>query len=236
MTTFLVDRDRAVGIAEEHCLAEASSSSGVCRPPPTWCAHDVTTNWSCCGAPGSRRLRRARTSGRPKVLHLMNKDFQKLDTIYTAAEKLSQAGIRPSFNMIFGFPGEGEKERRESVALIMDICRRYPGREFWTNIFTPYPGAPDHATRLRVGHRRAENAGRLGRFLSALHTFLPWLKGRKHQRSANHARISARRVQSRSDRSPPQEFPATHGARDDRVARTLAAGSPASTRFRLNCG
>ena len=70
--------------------------------------------------------------------------------------------------MIFGFPGEGEKERRESVALIMDICRRYPGAEFWTNIFTPYPGCADHAARVRTWYRRAEDAGRLGRFLPPL--------------------------------------------------------------------
>ena len=63
-------------------------------------------------------------------------------TIYTAAEKLAQPGIRPSFNMIFGFPGEGEPERRESIKLIMDVCRKFPGAEFWTNIFTPYPGSP----------------------------------------------------------------------------------------------
>ena len=31
-----------------------------------------------------------------------------MDTIYLAADMLSQAGIRPSFNMIFGFPGETE--------------------------------------------------------------------------------------------------------------------------------
>jgi anaerobic magnesium-protoporphyrin IX monomethyl ester cyclase len=24
----------------------------------------------------------------------------------------------------------------------MDVCRKFPGAEFWTNIFTPYPGAP----------------------------------------------------------------------------------------------
>lgn len=24
----------------------------------------------------------------------------------------------------------------------MDVCSRFPGAEFWTNIFTPYPGAP----------------------------------------------------------------------------------------------
>jgi len=60
----------------------------------------------------------------------MGKDFQKLDTIYAAAEKLTQAGIRPSFNMIFGFPGEGGPERRESIRLVMDVCRRFPGAEF----------------------------------------------------------------------------------------------------------
>ena len=44
-------------------------------------------------------------------MKLMGKDFQKVDTIYAAADKLTQAGIRPSFNMIFGFPGEGGPER-----------------------------------------------------------------------------------------------------------------------------
>ena len=115
---------------------------------------------------GLSQVAQGADSGSPKVMHLMNKDFQKIETIYTAADKLSQAGIRPSFNMIFGFPGEGESERRESIALIMDICRRYPGAEFWTNIFTPYPGSPDHAARVRAGHRRAEDAGRLGRISS----------------------------------------------------------------------
>ena len=64
---------------------------------------------------------------------------------------LSQAGIRPSFNMIFGFPGEGEAERRESIALIMDVCRRFPGAEFWTNIFTPYPGSPIMQRAFELG-------------------------------------------------------------------------------------
>ena len=33
-----------------------------------------------------------------------------------AADKLTAAGVRPTFNMIFGYPGEAEKERRESIA------------------------------------------------------------------------------------------------------------------------
>jgi hypothetical protein len=84
-------------------------------------------------------------------MKLMGKDFQKIETIYAAADKLSAVGIRPSFNMIFGYPGEGEPERRESIALIMDICRRYPGAEFWTNIFTPYPGAPIMQRAFELG-------------------------------------------------------------------------------------
>ena len=61
--------------------------------------------------------------GSPKVLNLMNKEFQKVETIHAAAAKLSQAGIRPRFNIIFGFPGEGRAERRESIQLVMQICR-----------------------------------------------------------------------------------------------------------------
>ena len=33
----------------------------------------------------------------------------------------------PSFNIIFGYPGEGDKERRETVSFMMDICQKFPG-------------------------------------------------------------------------------------------------------------
>ncbi len=77
-----------------------------------------------------------------KILNLMNKDFQNFESIYESANRCLQAGIRPSFNIIFAYPGEGKKERRETVQFMMDVCRRFPGAEFWTNIFTPYPGSP----------------------------------------------------------------------------------------------
>ena len=72
----------------------------------------------------------------------MNKDFQDFPTIYESAARCLAAGIRPSFNIIFAFPGEGAKERKETINFVMDVCRKLPGAEFWTNIFTPYPGAP----------------------------------------------------------------------------------------------
>src|SRR5450432_716151 len=127
---FLVDRERAVLIAE-----------GIIR-------RGVKFDWSIQASTnlvnrltveelkllrrsGLSQMSQGADTGSMKMMHLMGKDFQNLDDIYGAAEKLTQAGIRPSFNLIFGYPGEGEKERRESVKLMMNICRKYPGAEFW---------------------------------------------------------------------------------------------------------
>ena len=147
---FLVDRERAVGIAE------GLVRSGV---KFDWSIQASTNLVSRFSVDELKLLRRAglsqvsqgADSGSLKVMHLMNKDFQKIETIHTAAGKLTAAGIRPSFNMIFGFPGEDENDRRESIALIMDVCRKYPGAEFWTNIFTPYPGSPIMQRAFELG-------------------------------------------------------------------------------------
>ncbi len=177
---FLVDRERAVGIAE-----------GLVRKGVTfdWSIQASTNLVVRLSVEELKLLRRAglsqvsqgADSGSPRVLHLMNKDFQKLDTIYEAADKLSQAGIRPSFNMIFGFPGEGEAERRESIQLIMNVCRKYPGAEFWTNIFTPYPGAPVMQQAFELGIQVPTTLEGWVEFFPR-YTTLPWLKGKAHER------------------------------------------------------
>jgi radical SAM superfamily enzyme YgiQ (UPF0313 family) len=192
---FLVDRQRAVGIAE-----------GLVRK-------GVKFDWSIQGSTNLvtrmtveelKLLRRAglsqvaqgADSGSEKVMHLMNKDFQKLQTIYDAADKLSQAGIRPSFNIIFGFPGEGEEERRDSIRLVMDICRRYPGAEFWTNIFTPYPGAPIMERAFELGIDVPKTLEGWSDFFPR-YTTLPWLKGEKHEQVQNmrdYLRVAFHRV------------------------------------------
>jgi radical SAM superfamily enzyme YgiQ (UPF0313 family) len=64
---------------------------------------------------------------------------------------------------------------------MMDVCKRFPGAEFWTNIFTPYPGSP-------IFHRAAELGIEVPRSLEGWvdyfprYTALPWLKGKDHQR------------------------------------------------------
>ena len=177
---FLVDRERAVAIAE-----------GIVR-------RGVRFDWSIQASTnlvtrltldelkllrraGLSQVSKGADSGSPKVLHLMNKDFQKLDTIYQAADLLSRAGIRPSFNMIFGFPGESDAERRESLRLVMNVCRRYPAAEFWTNIFTPYPGAPIMKRAFELGIDVPKTFEGWADFFPR-YTTLPWLKGEKHQR------------------------------------------------------
>ena len=99
--------------------------------------------------------------------------------------------------MIFGYPGEGGKERRESIRLIMNICRKYPGAEFWTNIFTPYPGSPVMERAFELGIQVPQTLEGWSDFFPR-YTVLPWLKGQEAPRGADHARLSARGVQSRS--------------------------------------
>ena len=220
---FLVDRERAIGIAE----------GLVCRGVKfDWSIQASTNLVSRFSVDELKLLRRAglsqvsqgADSGSRKVMHLMNKDFQKIETIYTAADKLSQAGIRPSFNMIFGFPGEGESERRESIALIMDVCRRFPGAEFWTNIFTPYPGSPIMQRAFELGiHVPKTLEGWVDFF--PRYTMLPWLSGRKHrevQTMREYLRIAFNRVPIGC---PAEEHITESDPRDDRRPGAMASGS-----------
>jgi anaerobic magnesium-protoporphyrin IX monomethyl ester cyclase len=192
---FLIDRDRAVGIAE-----------GLVR-------RGVKFDWSIQASTnlvirlsveelkllkrsGLSQISQGADTGSTKMMHLMNKDFQDLDTIYAAADKLTAAGIRPSFNLIFGYPGEGEAERRDSVKLMMNICRRYPGAEFWTNIFTPYPGSPIMQRAFELGIEVPKTLDGWADFFPR-YTVLPWLKGREHQRVQNmreYMRVAFHRV------------------------------------------
>ena len=129
----------------------------------------------------------------------MNKDFQDFESIYESAARCIAAGIRPSFNIIFAFPGEGPKERRETIDFMMDVCRKFPGAEFWTNIFTPYPGSPILKRTAEIGIETPENSGSLGRLLPALHQ-ASVAPGQGARAPADHARLSAHGLQPHSHR------------------------------------
>jgi anaerobic magnesium-protoporphyrin IX monomethyl ester cyclase len=177
---FLVDRERALGIAEG-ILSRGVRFEWSIQGSTNLVTRLSVEDWKLLRRAGLTQVAQGADSGSPKVLHLMNKDFQKLDTIYEAANRLFQAGIRPSFNIIFGYPGEGRPERRESVQLIMNVCRRYPGAEFWTNIFTPYPGAPVMSKAFEFGIDVPKRFEDWADFFPK-YTVLPWLQGGEHER------------------------------------------------------
>ena len=102
-------------------------------------------------------------------MKLMNKGFQDLGDIYQSTERCIKAEVIPSFNIIFGYPGEGVKERRETINFMMDVCRRFPGAEFWTNIFTPYPGSPIFHRAKETWDRSSHVARGLGGLFPALY-------------------------------------------------------------------
>lgn len=201
---FLVDRERAVAIAEG--LVRSGVRFDWSIQASTNLVERLTVEeLKLLRRAGLSQVSQGADSGSPKVLHLMNKDFQKVDTIYTAANKLTQAGIRPSFNMIFGFPGEGEPERRESIRLIMDICRQYPGAEFWTNIFTPYPGSPIMQRAFELGIQVPNSLEGWVDFFPR-YTTLPWLNGPKHERvqtMRDYLRVAFNRIPIGSHRVHP---------------------------------
>jgi radical SAM superfamily enzyme YgiQ (UPF0313 family) len=135
----------------------------------------------------------------------MNKTFQDFDQIYESAARCLGADIRPSFNIIFAFPGEGAKERRETVSFMMDVCRRFPGAEFWTNIFTPYPGSPIMEQAKDIGIEVPATLEGWADFFPR-YTTLPWLRGEDHKRlqvTREYLRIAFDRIPIAADTRGP---------------------------------
>jgi radical SAM superfamily enzyme YgiQ (UPF0313 family) len=198
---FLVDRERAVAIAEG-LIRRGVSFDWSIQASTNLVTRLTVGELKLLRRAGLSQICHGAESASPAVLRLMNKDFQKVETIYQAAEKCLQAGIRPSFNIIFGFPGEGPKECRETVRFIMDVCRRFPGAEFWTNIFTPYPGAPIMERAAELGIEPPKSLEGWADFFPR-YTVLPWLNGRNHRRlqiMRDYLRVAFNRVPIASDR------------------------------------
>lgn len=201
---FLVDLDRARGIAE-----------GLVREQShfTWSIQATTNLVSRLSLEDMKLLRRAGLrqvcqgvdSGSPAILRAMNKDFQDFESIYESAARCLEAGIRPSFNIIFAFPGEGPKERRETVSFMLDVCRRFPGAEFWTNIFTPYPGSPIFQRTAEIGIETPKTFEAWADFFPR-YTRLPWLDGAEHTRLQNtreYLRLAFERIPIAADTRTP---------------------------------
>jgi anaerobic magnesium-protoporphyrin IX monomethyl ester cyclase len=201
---FLVDLDRARGIAEG-LVRENSHFKWSIQATTNMVARLTPEDLKLLRRAGLHQVCQGVDSGSPKVLKAMNKDWQDFDSIYEAAARCLAADIRPSFNIIFAFPGEGRKERRETVSFMMDVCRRFPGAEFWTNIFTPYPGSPIFEKTAEIGIQTPETLEAWADFFPR-YTKLPWLNGREHERlqvMRDYLRIAFDRIPIAADRRGP---------------------------------
>ena len=81
-------------------------------------------------------------SASPEILRKMHKGHQKIEDMFEAARKCRDAGIRVTYNLIFGYPGEEERHRRETLRVMGQIAERFENVTFSPNLFTPYPGIP----------------------------------------------------------------------------------------------
>ncbi|MFB3920162.1 MAG: radical SAM protein [Terriglobia bacterium] len=115
------------------------------------------------------------------VLALMNKKHQRLNEMHETARKSYRAGIHVTFNLIFGYPGETEVDRLETLRIMSDVARQYPNVTFSPNVFTPYPGLPIWPQLREMGVREPQSLEEwadmpLGR------NVLPWLQGEERTR------------------------------------------------------
>lgn len=115
-------------------------------------------------------------SASPEILRKMNKRHQEISDMYEAARKCHRAGIRVTFNLIFGYPGEEQSHRRETLRVMGDIAEQFDNVSFSPNVFTPYPGIPIWPELRELGVKEPASLEQWADVdLGANH--LPWLQG-----------------------------------------------------------
>jgi radical SAM superfamily enzyme YgiQ (UPF0313 family) len=136
---------------------------------------------SLLGQAGVTHMGFGTESASEEVLALMNKKHQRIDEMFETARKSEQAGIRVTFNLILGYPGETEADRRETFRVMTDIAENHSNVNFSPNIFTPYPGIPIWPQLKALGVREPQSLDEWAEVgLGTNH--LPWLQGEELHR------------------------------------------------------
>ncbi len=112
------------------------------------------------------------------VLKLMNKRHQRVNEMYETARKAAIGGIHVTYNLIFGYPGETEADRVETLRTMSDIARQFWNVSFSPNIFTPYPGIPIWGQLREMGVREPQSMEEWAELPLGSNT-LPWLQGKE---------------------------------------------------------
>ncbi len=174
-SNFLVDVSRAIAIA--HGIRESgvrfrwtfqASTDLLCR------MSDEDVNM--LGESGVSHIGFGTESASPEVLRAMNKRHQHIADIAEAARKCQRAGIRVTLNLIFGYPGEQERHRRETLRVMGEIASRYDNVTFSPNLFTAYPGIPIWDELRAAGMAEPTNLEEWSGVDLGLNR-LPWMEG-----------------------------------------------------------
>ncbi len=178
----LVDSNFLVDIHRARALAEGFVKCGVKFRWSFQASTDLLCRMSdedvrLLAASGVYHIGFGTESASPEVLLSMNKRHQEIPDIYEAARKCSEAGIRVTLNLIFGFPGEEERHRRETLRVMAEVGSKYDSVFFSPNLFTAYPGIPVWPQLKELGLREPESLAEWAE-MDLGGTRLPWLRGR----------------------------------------------------------
>jgi len=189
---FLVDRQRGVDIARG--FIESGENFH-------WCIQ-TTANFLLRSSDDDVRLLRrsglsrvfiGAESGSDDLLRSVNKvRFQGTKVLYEVAEKCHRANIRCTFSLIFALPDETDADQRQTLAMIRQIKTRFPNTEFHSNIYTPYPGAPNFKRALAMGLQEPRSLEEWADFYPKFQR-LPWIDEKRHvqiQRMRDYIRIA----------------------------------------------
>lgn len=183
---FLVDRQRGVDIAKGF-VASGEKFEWCIQTTANFIIRSSDEDVALMKRSGLARVFVGAESGSDDVLKSINKvQFQATRVLHQVAEKLNKAGITVTFSLIFGLPGETEQDRRATLRMVREITARFPATEFHSNIYTPYPGAPNFRQAIAMGLKEPESLEEWAAFYPKLMR-LPWLD------DATHARIQRMR-------------------------------------------
>ncbi|PYU93883.1 MAG: B12-binding domain-containing radical SAM protein [Acidobacteria bacterium] len=178
-SNFLVDTRRAVEIARGFLSPGArfrwtfqASTDLLCRM--------TDEEVRLLGRSGVRHIGFGTESASEEVLVRMNKRHQRVPDMYETARKCRQAGIRATFNLILGYPGETAQDRHETLRVMGDIARRFDNVTFSPNIFTAYPGIPIWPELRALGVQEPETMEGWTRIALGTNV-LPWLRGEEYR-------------------------------------------------------
>jgi radical SAM superfamily enzyme YgiQ (UPF0313 family) len=176
---YLVRRDRALDIAER-LIREDLGIAYYMQTRTDQVDRLSDAELETMARSGLKRVFFGLESGSVKVMRSVNKRLD-LETAYRTAARFRRVGIRPSFNLIFGLPAEEEADLADTMEVVDRIGRANPDADFFTNIFSPYPGSPIWPLAVSRGVREPQSLEEWAEFYPKIQV-LPWLQGAQHAR------------------------------------------------------